>query len=110
MDDAYWSTPQGTYEERRQAYLEYASAHSGGGRTGFFSQIARLELQEDVDEQAIREAIDYVYTNLDCNDFTMGGLLRILYRFHDSLHISHDLITDIEQSVLWDCVIMICQQ
>ncbi len=101
MDDAYWSTPQGTYEERRQAYLEYASAHSGGGRTGFFSQIARLELQEDVDEQAIREAIDYVYTNLDCNDFTMGGLLRILYRFHDSPHISRDLIADIEKSVLW---------
>ena len=101
MDDAYWSTPKGTYEERRQAYLEYASAHSGGGRTGFFSQIARLELQEDVDEQAIREAIDYVYTNLDCNDFTMGGLLRILYRFHDSPHISRDLIADIEQSVLW---------
>ena len=101
MDDAYWSTPQGTYEERRQAYLEYASAHSGGGRTGFFSQIARLELQEDVDEQAIREAIDYVYTNLDCNDFTMGGLLRILYRFHDSPHISRELIADIEKSVLW---------
>lgn len=101
MDDAYWSTPQGTYEERRQAYLEYASAHSGGGRTGFFSQIARLELQEDVDEQPIREAIDYVYTNLDCNDFTMGGLLRILYRFHDSPHISRELIADIEKSVLW---------
>lgn len=101
MNDEYWSTPQGTYDERRQAYLEYASAQSNGGRTGFFSQIARLELQEDVDEQAIREAIDYVYTNLDCNDFTMGGLLRILYRFHDSPHISRELITDIEKSVLW---------
>lgn len=101
MQDTYWSTPQGTYDERRQAYLEYCAAQSPGGRTGFFSQIARLELGRDVDEQPIRDAIDYVYTNLDCNDFTLGGLLRILYLYGDSPHISRNLIDDIEKAVLW---------
>lgn len=101
MNDTYWSTPQGTYDERRQAYLEYCAAQSPGGRTGFFSQIARLELGQDVDEQPLREAIDFVYSNLDCNDFALGGLLRILYRFHDSPHISRELIADIEKTVLW---------
>ena len=56
---------------------------------------------QDVDEAPIREAIDYVYSNLDCNDFTMGGLLRILYRFRESPHISDELIADIEKAVLW---------
>lgn len=101
MNDTYWSTPQSTYDERRQAYLAYCAAQSPGERTGFFSQIARLELEQDVDEQPIREAIDYVYSNLDCNDFTLGGLLRILYRYHDSPHISRELIADIKKAVLW---------
>lgn len=99
--DTYWATPQGTYDERRQAYLEFCANQSTGERTGFFSQIARLELGLDVEEAPIREAIDYVYSNQDCNDFTLGGLLRILYRFHDSPHINRDLIADIEQAVLW---------
>ncbi|MCA9915779.1 MAG: hypothetical protein KC496_20635, partial [Anaerolineae bacterium] len=99
--DTYWPTPQGTYETRRQAYLEYCAAQSPGGRTGFFSQIARLELGLDVEEQPMREAIDFMYSNQDCNDFTMGGFLRILYKFHDSPHISRELIAEIEKTVLW---------
>ncbi|MAU12103.1 MAG: hypothetical protein CL607_19935 [Anaerolineaceae bacterium] len=99
--DTYWSSPQGTYETRRQAYLEYCAAQAPGERTGFFSQIARLELGIDVDEKPIREAIDFVYTNQDCNDFTMGGFLRILYKFHDSPHISRELIAEIEKTLLW---------
>ena len=34
-----WSTPQGTYEERRQAYLEYASAYSGGDERAFLARL-----------------------------------------------------------------------
>ena len=46
MQDTYWSTPQGTYEERRHLYLEYCASQPGAGwlgryaRIGFFSQIA----------------------------------------------------------------------
>ncbi|MAS35792.1 MAG: hypothetical protein CL610_17415 [Anaerolineaceae bacterium] len=100
-EDTYWPTPRGTYEERRQLYLDYCAVQSPGGRTGFFSQIARLELGQAVDERPFREALDYLYSNSDCNDFTMGGLLRILYQYRESPHISRELIADIEKAVLW---------
>lgn len=109
--DTYWATPQGTYEERRQQYLRFCAAHGGSGfkaiRTGFFSQIARLELGQPVDAAAIREGIAFVDSRRDCCDFAVGGLLRILYRYGDSPHLSRELITEIEDCLLrfkywWD--------
>ncbi|MBN1566025.1 MAG: hypothetical protein JXA10_19455 [Anaerolineae bacterium] len=112
----YWSTPQATYDERRRAYLEYCSANPGGWRTGFFSQIARLELgqeaaqeavDEAVDEESIREGIAFIDSRQDCCDFAVGGMLRILYQYRDSSLISRELIRDIETCLLnfkywWD--------
>lgn len=110
----YYSKPQGTYDERRREYLEYCSANpienwlSKYSRTGFFSQIARLELGCDpVDEQVFREAIAFVDSRKDCCDFSVAGLLRVLYLYHDSPLISRELIADIEACVLrfkfwWD--------
>ena len=76
-------------------------------RVGFFSQIARLELGRPVDEQAFRKAIDFVYSRRDCCDFSVGGLLRVLYLYHDSPLLSRELVADIEACVLrfkfwWD--------
>lgn len=107
MQDAYWSEPCETYEQRRQRYLEFCVAQSPGGRVGFFSQIARLELGLPVDEGPIREGIAFVDSRQDCCDFAVGGLLRILYKYHDSPGISPDLIADIEACLLrfkywWD--------
>lgn len=97
MQDTYVSEPHSTYDERRQAYLAFCAAQSPGGRTGFFSQIARLELGKDVDEAPIREGIAFVDSRQDCCDFAAGGLLRILYKYHDSVrtirpHMSQELI------------------
>jgi hypothetical protein len=106
--DAYWSKPHGTYERRRSLYLKYCASQSPGGRNGFFSQIARLELgREHVDAGPIREAIEYVYSGQDCNDFAIAGLLRLLYLYRDSPLIASDLISEIEASILrfkywWD--------
>jgi hypothetical protein len=97
MQDTYWSSPQGTYDERRRLYLEFCAADNTGGRTGLFSQIGRLELgREPVNETAIREGIDYVYSQQDCNDFTLGALLRIVYGYRNSPLISPELIGEIE--------------
>ena len=103
----YLPTPEGDFESRRREYLHYCAAHSPGGRTGFFSQIARLELGRDVDEAPFHDAFAVVDARLDCSDFTIGGLLRILYLYRDSPHISPDLIAQIEARVLdfkywWD--------
>lgn len=107
MEDTYQATPLGTFAERRQAYLAYCAAHSPGGRVGFFSQIARLELGQDVEEGPIREALAVVDSRVDCFDFTLGGFLRILYQYRESPHISRQLIGAIEERVLnakywWD--------
>lgn len=105
--DTYQPHPTGTYEERRLAYLEFCAAQSPGGRTGFFSQIARLELGQEVDETPLREALAFVDARIDCCDFSMAGLLRILYRYRESQHISRTLIAEIENRILnfkywWD--------
>ena len=107
MEDVYWPEPQKTYDERRQQYLAFCAAQSPGGRTGFFSQIARLELGKAVDETPIREAIDFVDSRQDCCDFAVGGLLRILYKYRESPGIAPELIAEIERCVLdfkywWD--------
>ncbi|MEZ4637924.1 MAG: hypothetical protein R2856_23690 [Caldilineaceae bacterium] len=97
MQDTYWSSPQGTYDERRRMYHEFCAADNTGGRTGLFSQIGRLALgREPVNETAIREGIEYVYSQQDCNDFTLGALLRIVYGYRNSPLISPELIGDIE--------------
>lgn len=108
MTDAYWTTPQVSFAERRQHYLEFCAAHAPGGRVGFFSQIARLELGRDpVDEAPIREALEYVDARKDCSDFTVAGLLRLLYLYRDSPLIAPTLIAEIETCLLrfkywWD--------
>jgi hypothetical protein len=107
-EDTYWPAPRASYDERRQQFLEYCAPQSTSGRTGFFSQILRLELGRDaVDEGPIREGIAFVDSREDCCDFAVAGLVRILYRFHDSPLISRQLIADIEACLLrfkywWD--------
>jgi hypothetical protein len=104
----YWSEPQSTYDERRRAYLEFCSENPQRGRTGFFSQIARLELgQQAIDEDAIREGIAFIDSRRDCCDFAAGGMLRILYLYRDSPLMGRELIRDIETCLLnfkfwWD--------
>jgi hypothetical protein len=107
VEDNYQAEPEGSYEERLKTYLEFCAVRSPGGRTGFFSQIARLELGRDIDEGPIREALDAVDSRVDCSDFSVGGLLRILYLYRNSPHLSSDLISSIEDCILnfkywWD--------
>ncbi|MBN1877031.1 MAG: hypothetical protein JXA33_22605 [Anaerolineae bacterium] len=112
MQDTYWSEPQAAYEERRRLYLNYCAMHAPDTRfpgrlMNFFSQIARLELGLDVDEGSIRESIAFVDSRHDCCDFAVGGLLRILYRYHNSPHIAASLLDDIRACLLrfkywWD--------
>lgn len=70
--------PGSDFETRRQEHLNYCAAHATGRRTGFFSQIARLELGLDVDEAPFHEAFAVIDARLDCSDFSIGGMLRNL--------------------------------
>lgn len=108
MDAVYWPEPTAGADERRRLYLEYCAAQAPGGRTGFFSQIARLELGRGaIDEAPFYEALERIDRREDCSDFAIAGLLRILYKYRSSPLLSPRLLADIETCVLgfkywWD--------
>lgn len=99
--DEYWLEPQGTYESRRAAFLEYAAAAEGGkGRGGFFSQLCRLELDRGpIDEESIRDAVAYVNARHDCADFTVSGLLRLMFLYGDSPLLPPELIQEVRDGL-----------
>ena len=88
------------YASRKKAFLEYAAqTEPGRGRTGFFSQLCRLELNRgSIDEACIRDALDHVNARRDCADFSVAGLLRLRYQYAD--RISPKCVTDVEQALL----------
>lgn len=101
QSDSYWLEPQGDYDARRQAFLRFsAAAQPIGGRTGFFSQISRLALGDPIDEGVVYEALESVNTRQDCADFSAVGLLRILYQFAESPHLSPALADAIRHTLL----------
>ncbi len=106
--DEYWTSPKAPYAARRAAYLNYCAENDHtGGRDGVWSQIARLELGLTVNEALIREGIAFVYTGKDCNDFTIGGMVRLLYLNQQKKKLSPALVKEVEQCLLdfkywWD--------
>lgn len=72
--------PVGTFESRRQQYLQYCVANAAkGGRDAVFNEIARVEAGKPIQETMVRSTIAFVYTNRDCIDFSIGGLVRLMY-------------------------------
>lgn len=106
--DEYWTFPKAPSGERRAAYLNYCASNAyTGGRDGVFSQIARLQLGLPVNEALVREGIVFVYTGKDCNDFTIGGMVRLLYLDQQKKQLTPALVKDIEKCLLdfkywWD--------
>lgn len=100
--DAYWSEPQGTYETRRKDFLQFAAEAKGGnGRGGFFSQLCRLELGVGpIQEESIQAAVDYVNERHDCADFTVSGLLRLLFLYSESPLLSREILQSVRDSIV----------
>lgn len=90
------------YEQRKQDFLTFsAQAQSGGGRTGFLSQLCRLELSHGpIDEDCIRAALDHVNNRKDCADFSFVGLMRLCYQYANHTLLSSELLNEIHQTVL----------
>jgi len=93
-----------SYEEPRRLYLEYCAAKAENSRPnsaqGIFSQIPRLALGFPLDEEYLKGAIDFVCSNKDASDFTVGGLVRILYLYPNSSLVSERQKKDIEECLL----------
>jgi hypothetical protein len=98
--DIYWFNPQKTFKERCALYLDYCISNPGGGRNEIFSQVAFLEKGFPLNDSILKQSIDYVYSGKDCNDFTVGGLLKILYRYKSSSLVTEDQRLKMEKCLL----------
>lgn len=107
--DEYWTTPRGTYEERRAQFLDYYSEHGGGVHPlyGVFRQAARAASGRPLEMDKMREVLAVIKSNRDCNDFTLNCLLRMVYLDKQQHFFPAELKGDIEERILdfkywWD--------
>ena len=86
--DEYWYTPKASPEERKESFLKYYAEH---GRkdflTGIFNQIARVAIGQPMEDEPTYKAVALVRSNRDCNDFSINGMLRLLYMDLSLIHI-----------------------
>ena len=96
------ATEDSSYASRKKAFLEFsAQSEPGGGRSGFFSQLCRLELGKGpIDEDSIRAALDHVNERRDCSDFSVCGLLRLCHQYGDHPLLPSQLIEDIHTTLI----------
>lgn len=77
--DEYWSTPRGTFEERRAQFLDYYSENGAEKKLyGVFRQAARAASGRPLEMENMREVLAVIRSNHDCNDFTLNCLLRMV--------------------------------
>ncbi len=113
--------PYGTYDQRRLEYLAFAAGHEfqalpadwkptgprepasqrvrGPAFVAVFPPIARFERGLALDERPVLDAVDFVEAGLDCMDFALGGLLRLLGRHGQDPLLSPALRGRIEQAL-----------
>ncbi|MCD7935439.1 MAG: hypothetical protein LUG98_01110 [Tannerellaceae bacterium] len=99
--DTFWDTPRGTYEQRRELYLDYCVKYGEKKeRIGIFTQICRLLAGLPPEEELVQDAIDKIRSNWDCNDFSMNGLLRLAYMEKEESTLSPGLTQRMEECIL----------
>jgi len=96
-----------TYPQRQHAYLETMLAIDpvpGNGVADCFTQIPRLALNSGpIDESMLRASLAIMHARRDCADFSLAGLLRILYRFSGSPLLSAKMKAEIDDAALQFC-------
>ncbi len=101
----------GTFEERRADYLAHCLATPAPENTkGIYHELVRLAASDrfaanDAAAPAIHDGViaatlDYIDARHDCADFSLHGVLRLLYQFHNHPSLSHDLVERCRQTVL----------
>lgn len=106
--DEYWSTPRGTFEERRTQFLDYYSENGAEGHLyGVFRQAARAASGRPLEMENMRGVIDIIKSNRDCNDFTLNCLLRMVYLDDKQKYLPEEMEGDIKACILdfkywWD--------
>lgn len=110
--DIFSVHPEGTYKDRKQNYLQYAAKYAKNGDKSLqhiFPQIARAALGQRLNVDSIRKSLNIIYSNTDCNDFTMNGLLRLSYMNKEKAIFDECIKKEVEECILdfkywWDDV------
>ncbi len=98
VEDTYASEPFATdFESRRTAYLDLCARNPGNGP---YSEAARLAAGGAPHEGLIYDALDFIDRRIDCADFRLHGILRLLYQLGDSPKLSKELLDSARQTVL----------
>jgi hypothetical protein len=80
--DGYSQTPfADSYEARRKAYLEYTLSQNPMGP---FGGAVRVAAGQPFDETMWGDSLDVLNARIDCADFQLAGVLRLLYTAGDS--------------------------
>ncbi|MEY8685055.1 hypothetical protein AB9N12_02565 [Bacteroides sp. AN502(2024)] len=106
--DEYWSTPRGTYEERRAQFLNYYSENGNGHPLySVFRQAARAASGRPLEMNKMEEVFSVIKSNRDCNDFTLNCLIRMVYLDKKQPFFPEEMKRKIEDCILdfkywWD--------
>lgn len=95
-DEYVTSSFEPDYATRREAYLDFAAASAGGG---IYNELTRLERGLPVLDAALYRELREIDERHDCSDFTMSGVLRLLYQYSEA-GISENLLAAARQTVL----------
>lgn len=67
------------YLARQAEYLDHCHAANGPGEGGLYGQLCRVARGDDINLDAVDEAVAKVTAREDTSDFTVAALLRMLY-------------------------------
>lgn len=106
--DSYYSSPQGTYESRRNEFLQYYAENGDEkGLYSVFRQAARATAGLSVERENLQDVLAVIKSNRDCNDFALNCLLRMVYLNNQQKYLPEDMKDDIKERILdfkywWD--------
>ena len=90
-----------TFNARRAAYVAHCLATPAPENTkGIYHELVRLAGGGLVHEGVIGATLDYIDARHDCADFSLHGVLRLLYQFGDAPGLSPGLVERCRQTVL----------
>ncbi len=102
--DTFTSDPgesPGDWEERRQAFLDWVSRNPAQEHlSSVFRELARLEAGGPPHLALFEAALDFVDRRLDCADFVLHGILRLLYQFGGDPRLPGELLERARRTVL----------
>ena len=101
--DTYSSKPfLADFDERRQAYLDFCAKNPARPVVkGFLYELARLETgTTPVNWHAIEGALRYIDERIDCADFVLVGILRMMLQFGATGRIPERILEKSRQTIL----------